>query len=94
MRLNAAHRRLGLLVLVFFIAHLGNDIAIFWGVDRHITVQTALRSVYRHPVVEPILLAGFTIQIILGLKLLISGAGQVVSGRAYNGAVALSWRCS
>jgi hypothetical protein len=65
------HRLLGFLVLVFIVAHLGNHMALFFGVDRHLDVQKMLRPVYQHPVVEPILLTGIAIQLFFGLRLVL-----------------------
>jgi hypothetical protein len=71
MRMRLLHRLLGVSLLVFIAMHLGNHIALFWGVDQHLAVQKALRPIYRHPVVEPILLSGFALQLFLGIRILL-----------------------
>lgn len=70
-RATALHRLLGLSLVVFIAAHLGNHIALFWNVEQHLAVQEALRKIYRHTVIETILVAGFAIQLFLGMRLLI-----------------------
>ena len=71
MRLATLHRLLGLSLSVFIVAHFANHVALFWGVEHHLIVQEALRKIYRHPIVEPILIAGFAIQLGLGTRLLL-----------------------
>lgn len=65
------HRSLGLFLALFIAMHLGNHIALFWGVDQHLAVQEALRKVYRNPVIEAILLVGVAAQVFLGIRLLL-----------------------
>jgi len=64
------HRTLALGLVLFLALHLGNHLAGLWGQDRHGAVQTALRAVYRSPLVEIALLSAFAAQIGLGLMLL------------------------
>lgn len=66
-----AHRALGLILIVFIVAHLGNHMALFWGVKQHLAVQEILRQVYRNPVFEFLLLLGFATQLFLGMKILL-----------------------
>jgi len=70
MTLTTLHRLLGLVLIAFIAAHLGNHIALFWGVEQHLAIQESLRKSYRHPALETILLAGFASQLFLGLRLL------------------------
>ena len=70
MTTHKAHRLLGIAVLLFVAAHIGNHFALFLGVESHLAVQESLRVIYRHPIVEPLLLLGVLAQIVLGLKLL------------------------
>lgn len=71
MTLTALHRLLGLSLIVFIIAHFANHAALFWGVEQHLAVQNALRKVYRNQFVEPVIIAGFAIQLGLGMRLLL-----------------------
>ena len=52
------HRSLAVFLAVFLALHLGNHITLFWGVEYHLVVQDVLRKLYRHPLVEPVLLIG------------------------------------
>ena len=71
MTLTALHRLLGLSLIVFIIAHFANHAALFWGVEQHLAVQNALRKIYRNQFVEPVIIAGFAIQLGLGMRLLL-----------------------
>ena len=71
MTLSALHRFLGLSLIVFIISHFANHVALFWGVEQHLAAQDALRKIYRNPFVEPVLIAGFALQLSLGLRLLL-----------------------
>jgi hypothetical protein len=64
------HRGLALVLGAFLALHLGNHLIGVWGQDRHFAMQETLRVVYRHPLVEPIILAGFALQVGIGLTLL------------------------
>jgi len=70
MTLTALHRLLGLSLVVFILAHFANHAALFWGLEHHLAMQDALRKVYRHPFVEPLLLAGVATQLFMGARLL------------------------
>jgi hypothetical protein len=65
------HRVLGLSLFVFITAHIGNHVSLFWGVDQHLAIQGTLRKIYRNPIVETVLLAGFGTQLFLGARLLL-----------------------
>ncbi len=69
-KLRNLHRVIAMILAAFVAAHLGNHVLIFAGADWHIRGMDALRIVYRNPVVEPILIAGFAVQIVIGLRLL------------------------
>jgi hypothetical protein len=64
------HRALAVLLGLFLILHLGNHLAGLFGQDVHSSAQTTLRTVYRAPVIEVLLLAMLAMQIGLGLMLL------------------------
>ncbi|MDG1519565.1 MAG: hypothetical protein P8Q57_03820 [Yoonia sp.] len=64
------HRITAYPVAVFIALHLANHIALFWGPEAHLAVQSLLRPIYRNPAVEPLLIAAFAFQIGLGLSLI------------------------
>lgn len=64
------HRALAVILAVFLALHLGNHLAGLAGQDSHRAVQDALRLLYRHPLVEPLLLAAVAAQVALGVALL------------------------
>lgn len=70
MSARLAHRGLALALAGFLLAHLAHHL---WGVlagpQAHEAWRLALGAVYRHPLVEPLLLAGFFMQAMLGLVL-------------------------
>jgi hypothetical protein len=74
--LRGVHRGLAAALGLFLVLHLGNHLAGLWGQDAHRAVQEALRTVYRHPVVEPLLLAAIAAQGLVGLSL-VARRGQV-----------------
>lgn len=57
------------ILLIFLIGHLANHFAGLIGSDAHTSLMKALRLIYRAPIIEPILLAGFAFQIFTGLYL-------------------------
>lgn len=65
------HRALAIVLALFLVLHLGNHLAGLAGQDAHGKAQTALRILYRHPLVEPLLLAAVGVQVVLGLALVI-----------------------
>jgi len=64
------HRALAVLIALFLVVHLGNHLAGLAGQDSHRAVLDALRLVYRHPLVEPLLLGAIAAQVALGIALL------------------------
>ena len=69
-RLAFAHGCSGAVIALFGLAHVANHITGLWGGERHIAVMAALRTIYRMPVVEGVLLAAVTFQVLTGLALL------------------------
>ncbi len=76
-RLRRLHGALGLLIGTFLLAHLSNHLAAVGGVASHIAVMDALRPIYRHPLLETILLAAIATQLVLGLTFLWRARGKV-----------------
>lgn len=64
------HRALAVLLGLFLALHLGNHLAGLAGQDSHRAVQKTLRLLYRHPLVEPLLLAAVAAQVALGIALI------------------------
>ncbi len=67
------HRMSACIVLTFVIAHLTNHLVGLASQQAHREMLVSLRQVYRHPVVEPILLVSFAWQILSGLSLVALG---------------------
>lgn len=63
------HRRLAILLGLFIALHLANHLMGLLGQETHRMVQNALRPIYRHPIIEALLLAAFAAQAVLGLTL-------------------------
>jgi len=64
------HRISGIVIIIFVGLHLSNHAVSVMGGSAHLAVMNALRTVYRNPVVESILLFAVLVQIISGLKIL------------------------
>lgn len=69
-RLAAAHAMSGGAIALFAAAHIANHLAGLLGGDAHIAVMQVLRAGYRHPLVEPVLLAAVGFQVASGAWLL------------------------
>jgi len=67
------HRTSAVLVGVFALLHLANHLVAWRGLDAHQTFLTAARTVYRAPVVEPLLLAAVLVQGLTGVLQLRTG---------------------
>lgn len=63
------HYVAGLTIAVFVSLHLVNHLASLYGPERHIALMQTLRSVYRHPVIETLLLGAVLVQLVSGLRL-------------------------
>lgn len=70
MSLARLHRVLGVALGLFIALHLANHLALFAGPQAHLRFQEIARLIYRFPLVEPLLIAGFALQAVLGLTLL------------------------
>lgn len=68
---KALHGACAALVGSFALLHLANHLAALAGVEAHIAVMRAARSVYRQPLVEALLLGAFAFQIVSGLRLVV-----------------------
>ena len=68
--LAVAHGVSAAALTAFAIFHIGNHLTGLAGADAHIGVMDALRMVYRHPFVEPLLLCAVLFQVLSGIALL------------------------
>lgn len=68
--LVAVHVTSALAIAAFAMVHVANHLVGLLGGDAHTAVMHALRAVYRHPVVEPLLLAAVVLQVASGCALL------------------------
>jgi len=64
------HASSAILIVLFAVAHVANHLAGLFGGDVHVAIMHALRRVYRHPLVEPVLLATVFLQVSTGFVLL------------------------
>lgn len=64
--LRAAHGLVAAILLVFVAAHLSNHLAGLVGPDAHRSLMKTMRHIYRAPIVEPILVAGFLFMVSSG----------------------------
>ena len=73
LNLRRVHRASALLLVAFACAHIGNHLWALRGAAAHIELMDGLRLVYRHPLVEPLLLVGAGVQCVSGWGLVVSG---------------------
>jgi hypothetical protein len=64
------HGLSALLIGSFIALHFTNHAAMFWGTSAHISMMTQLRSIYRFPLIEGVLLAALCFQIGSGTLML------------------------
>jgi len=70
-RLALAHGISAMVIACFAAAHVLNHLGGLWGGEQHTAIMHALRLVYRNPIVETVLLASITFQLISGVRLLV-----------------------
>lgn len=66
---NRIHYFSGLILSVFIAFHLVNQLFSLFGAETHIELMTLLRTVYRHIIVETILLFSVVFQVATGIRL-------------------------
>lgn len=69
--LKTIHHFTGLMIAIYIGFHMLNHLLILHSEQLHLKFMKTIRKVYRHPAIEPILLAGFVVQIISGVLLAI-----------------------
>jgi succinate dehydrogenase/fumarate reductase cytochrome b subunit len=67
--MKKAHFISGIVLSIFVSLHLLNHLTAVQSIPTHIEVMNALRRIYQHPLIEPLLLFAVLIQIISGIKL-------------------------
>jgi len=60
---RAVHGVTALCLLLFILPHLANHLAGVWSADSHVAVMKVLRTVYRHTLVEPVLILLVALQV-------------------------------
>lgn len=68
--LRKLHRLNAMLLGLFLAAHILNHLVLVLGIEAHVAVMQALRSAYRLPGIEHLLIGLFAAQIILGIALI------------------------
>jgi hypothetical protein len=69
--LRAVHRSSAMFIAAFALAHLANHLVALSSIGAHIAVMETLRMVYRHGLVEAVLLTCVTIQVLSGAWLVL-----------------------
>ncbi len=69
-RLRAAHRINAMALAGFILLHMVTHLSGLFGIEAYNTVQAALRTIYRYPPVEALLLVSISAQIAMGAVLL------------------------
>lgn len=70
-RIRLFHRVSALLLATFLIIHMVNHVVGLSGQTQHIAFMQAIRPIYRHPIIEPVLLALFAVQVATGATMAI-----------------------
>lgn len=90
MQLRHLHRASALVLIAFAFIHVGNHLLALKGVPTHLAVMNGLRSVYRLPAVEVVLMGCVIVQVASGLALVLRGwkkrTGRVAWLQALSGA--------
>ena len=89
MLLRTLHRTSALGLIAYLVLHIGNHLAALHSVATHLWVMEQLRTVYRQPVVESLLLLCVCFQAASGVRLVLRGwsarAGRVAWLQALSG---------
>jgi hypothetical protein len=77
----------GITLSLFIGVHLLNQLSALAGPEAHMALMEKLRNVYRHPVIEGILLSAVLIQIVSGIRLLFNRKKKVTAEKiqVYSG---------
>lgn len=76
--LHKAHRSIAVFLCAFIVVHLVNHLVAISGVTAHMEFMESARRIYRHPLLEPILLTALGMQIVIGLMFVYRTWGQRV----------------
>jgi succinate dehydrogenase/fumarate reductase cytochrome b subunit len=75
-RVRLLHHLSAALLGAFVLVHLSNHVVALWGIEAHQTFLSLARTVYRAPLVEPLLLASVLVQATTGAMQLRAGWGM------------------
>ena len=67
--LKRLHYISGIILTIFILVHLGNHLMVLVSPENHLSLMEQLRKVYRHPVMESVLLLAVALQVFSGIKL-------------------------
>jgi hypothetical protein len=88
-RYRLFHRASALLLTTFLLIHMVNHVVGLSGQAAHIAFMNSLRPIYRHPVIETVLLVLFAMQVATGVTMVIKGwrerNGKVAWAQAFSG---------
>lgn len=79
MLLRQVHRLSALVVGLYSVPHVLSHLLALDSVERHLAAMTAMRQVYRNPLVEGLLLLAVLVQVVTGSLQLWAGRGQKVA---------------
>jgi hypothetical protein len=80
--LRTAHGVSAAAIVLFALCHLANHLAGLHGGAAHLQIMHALRTVYRHPAIEPVLIALVAFQIVSGTALVWRATAMLRDGVA------------
>jgi hypothetical protein len=69
MKTRQIHFFSGIVLALFIGIHLFNHFISIFGIQRHIELMDSLRKIYRHPIIEIVLLVAVVVQILSGFRL-------------------------
>ena len=70
------HKANALILMVFAVLHIGNHMFLIAGRSTYNQVQDAVNNIYRLPIIEPLLIAAISSQVIVGLILIVKSLRQ------------------
>ena len=72
--MKTLHRIIAIGLLFFVLAHVGNHLVAAIGIREHQAYMSVVRLIYRHPIVEPLLISAIFVQAITGGALIMAAA--------------------
>ncbi|MCA0231485.1 MAG: hypothetical protein LCH91_13520 [Bacteroidetes bacterium] len=68
-KIKSLHRIAGIIIAIFAAAHLFNHAMAWYGIETHQLIMASLRTIYRNPVVEFLLITSVLFQVYSGIQL-------------------------